>query len=152
MDKLGPMCRSVSDCAIVFDAIRGPDGKDQSVEETPFVWQPEVRWDKLRLGFVASEFDAQRPEVQAVYNKALEHLQSLGARMEPVELPKADFDIRRMIIEVEAASAFDDWSRAGRLDVMTEKDRSRWPDTFQAQYLMWSARQSPVPPPLQNRA
>ncbi|MFL5564709.1 MAG: amidase, partial [Gemmatimonadaceae bacterium] len=31
MDKLGPICRSVEDCAIVLDAIYGPDGQDNTV-------------------------------------------------------------------------------------------------------------------------
>jgi Asp-tRNA(Asn)/Glu-tRNA(Gln) amidotransferase A subunit family amidase len=36
MDKIGPMCRSVEDCAIVFNAIYGPDGKDLTVADLPF--------------------------------------------------------------------------------------------------------------------
>ena len=31
MDKIGPMCRSVEDCALVFNAIYGPDGRDDTV-------------------------------------------------------------------------------------------------------------------------
>ena len=43
MDKLGPICRSVEDCALVLQAIYGPDGKDTSVYPAPFHWNPESR-------------------------------------------------------------------------------------------------------------
>ena len=42
MDKIGPMCRSVEDCALVFNAIYGTDGRDESVVDAPFTWNPEV--------------------------------------------------------------------------------------------------------------
>ena len=57
MDKIGPMCRSVEDCALVFNAIYGPDGRDESVVDAPFVWNPDVPLAKLRIGYVKAEFD-----------------------------------------------------------------------------------------------
>ena len=38
MDKIGPMCRSVEDCALVFNAIYGRDGHDDTVVDAPFDW------------------------------------------------------------------------------------------------------------------
>ena len=58
MDKVGPMCRSVEDCALVFNAIYGPDGRDDTVVDAPFVYNPEVPLSKLRIGFVQAEFEA----------------------------------------------------------------------------------------------
>ena len=57
MDKIGPMCRTVEDCAIVFNAIYGPDGRDNTVADAPFVWNPDVPLSKLRIGYVKAEFD-----------------------------------------------------------------------------------------------
>jgi Asp-tRNA(Asn)/Glu-tRNA(Gln) amidotransferase A subunit family amidase len=57
MDKLGPICRSVEDCAIVLDAIHGPDGHDRSVRKVPFSWDAHVDWKTLRVGYLASEFE-----------------------------------------------------------------------------------------------
>ena len=37
MDKIGPICRSVEDCALVFDAIHGADEHDPSSRDAPFV-------------------------------------------------------------------------------------------------------------------
>jgi Asp-tRNA(Asn)/Glu-tRNA(Gln) amidotransferase A subunit family amidase len=57
MDKIGPMCRSVEDCALVFNAIYGPDGRDETVADAPFTWNPGVPLSKLRIGYVKSEFE-----------------------------------------------------------------------------------------------
>jgi hypothetical protein len=59
MDKIGPMCRSVEDCALVFNAIYGPDGRDDSVIDAPFEWNPDVPLSKLRIGYVKTEFEPQ---------------------------------------------------------------------------------------------
>jgi Asp-tRNA(Asn)/Glu-tRNA(Gln) amidotransferase A subunit family amidase len=57
MDKLGPICRSVEDCALVLEAIHGPDGKDASVYPAEFRWNPGFDWRKLRIGYLKSAFD-----------------------------------------------------------------------------------------------
>ena len=61
MDKIGPMCRSVEDCAIVFNAIYGPDGRDNTVADAPFIWNPDVPLSKLKIGYVKNEFDVNAP-------------------------------------------------------------------------------------------
>jgi Asp-tRNA(Asn)/Glu-tRNA(Gln) amidotransferase A subunit family amidase len=57
MDKIGPMCRSVEDCAVVFNAIYGPDGRDDTVVDAPFAWNPDMPLSKLRIGYVKAEFE-----------------------------------------------------------------------------------------------
>ena len=49
MDKIGPMCRSIEDCALVFNAIYGPDGKDDTVVDAPFAWTPDAPLASSRL-------------------------------------------------------------------------------------------------------
>ena len=62
MDKLGPICRSVEDCALVLDVIFGPDGKDLSAAVTAdFNWDPNFDWRALRIGYFKSEFDPLPP-------------------------------------------------------------------------------------------
>jgi Asp-tRNA(Asn)/Glu-tRNA(Gln) amidotransferase A subunit family amidase len=61
MDKLGPICRSVEDCALVLEAIAGPDGKDHSVATAGFDWHPGFDWKQLRVGYLKSEFDPLPP-------------------------------------------------------------------------------------------
>ena len=57
MDKLGPICRSVEDCAIVFDTIRGPDGEDRTVRDLGFEWNADLDWRALRVGYLKAEFE-----------------------------------------------------------------------------------------------
>ena len=64
MDKIGPMCRSVEDCALVFNAIYGTDGRDDTVVDAPFAWNPDVPLATIRIGYVArsSRTAARRPK------------------------------------------------------------------------------------------
>lgn len=57
MDKLGPICRAVKDCAIVLGAIYGPDGKDLSIQNAAFNWNADFDWRALRVGYLKSAFD-----------------------------------------------------------------------------------------------
>lgn len=61
MDKIGPMCRSVEDCALVFNAIYGPDGRDETTADAPFIWNPDLPLSKLRIAYVKNEFDPPPP-------------------------------------------------------------------------------------------
>ena len=61
MDKLGPITRSAEDCALVLQAIYGPDGKDASVYPATFSWDAGFDWKKLRVGYLKSEFDPPEP-------------------------------------------------------------------------------------------
>jgi Asp-tRNA(Asn)/Glu-tRNA(Gln) amidotransferase A subunit family amidase len=60
MDKLGPICRAVEDCAIVLTAIYGPDGQDLATREAAFNWNAEYDWKSLRVGYIESEFEAEQ--------------------------------------------------------------------------------------------
>jgi Asp-tRNA(Asn)/Glu-tRNA(Gln) amidotransferase A subunit family amidase len=63
MDKLGPICRSVEDCALVLDAIHGPDGKDRTVElHAIFNWDANLDWRKLRIGYLKKDFEPEKEE------------------------------------------------------------------------------------------
>ncbi|HEY6448701.1 MAG TPA: amidase [Acidobacteriaceae bacterium] len=57
MDKLGPICRAVEDCAAVLEAIYGPDGQDLSVRDAAFNWNADLDWKSLRVGYLKAGFD-----------------------------------------------------------------------------------------------
>jgi Asp-tRNA(Asn)/Glu-tRNA(Gln) amidotransferase A subunit family amidase len=61
MDKLGPICRTVEDCALVLDAIYGPDGHDRTVHSAAFNWDANLDWKKLRVGYLKADFE-RKPE------------------------------------------------------------------------------------------
>ena len=64
MDKLGPICRSVEDCALVLDAIHGPDGHDRTVHDAAFNWDAELDWKRLRVGYLKNDFEPTPPSDQ----------------------------------------------------------------------------------------
>jgi Asp-tRNA(Asn)/Glu-tRNA(Gln) amidotransferase A subunit family amidase len=57
MDKLGPLCRAVEDCALVLSAIYGPDGHDRAVRNAAFNWDATLDWRKLRVGYLKADFE-----------------------------------------------------------------------------------------------
>jgi Asp-tRNA(Asn)/Glu-tRNA(Gln) amidotransferase A subunit family amidase len=131
MDKLGPLCRSVEDCALVLDAIRGPDGKDGTVHAASFNWNANVRPSSLRVGYLKSAFDqTQRHRTKPFDDAALAVLRKLGVRLIPVELPDFPYGAMRMILEAEAATAFDELTRSGRDAEMVQQGQNAWPNSF----------------------
>jgi len=131
MDKIGPICRSVEDCAIVFKAIYGPDGRDPSVVDVPFEYRGRVDFDRVRVGFAKSLFEDES-EGKAYDEAALRVLERLGAALVPIELPDYPVESLAFILSAEAAAAFDELTRSNRDDLMVRQVRDAWPNVFRA--------------------
>ncbi len=128
MDKIGPMTRSVEDTALVLDAIRGADGSDDCSVDMPFNFDARSRIRGLRVGYVAGEFRGRGSA--ASDRAALDELRRLGAKVEPLRLPKIPLRGLRPILMVEAAAAFDELTRSDRDDLMVRQARTAWPNQF----------------------
>ncbi len=131
MDKIGPICRTVEDCALVFNAIIGPDGKDQTLYDAPFNYDPTINWKKLRIGYLKMEFDSVRFN-KTISDSVLTVLTSLGAKLVPIELPKLPVEQLHIILSAEAAAAFDDLTRSGKDDSMVRQGKGAWPNSFRS--------------------
>jgi Asp-tRNA(Asn)/Glu-tRNA(Gln) amidotransferase A subunit family amidase len=131
MDKIGPIARATEDCAIVFNAIYGPDGVDQSVHDAPFNYDPKLDLKKLRVGYIKADFDREYP-TKANDQASLETLRKLGVELIPLELPKLPASDLTLTITVEGAAAFDELTRSGRDKLMVNQGRNSWPNTFRA--------------------
>ncbi len=131
MDKIGPICRTIQDAAIVFDAIRGPDEIDQTLWETPFNFSANRGLSELRVGYIPEYFENSRNKSND--STSLEVIRSLGIDPQPVTLPE-DLPVGalRIILTAEAAAAFDSLTRSGRDDLLVRQDISAWPNTFRA--------------------
>jgi Asp-tRNA(Asn)/Glu-tRNA(Gln) amidotransferase A subunit family amidase len=90
LDKIGPMCRAVEDCAIVLGVIQGPDDRDMSLHDVPFNWDASQDIRKLRVGYLKAAFlnTHQTPQTDANDAAALEKLRTLGVSLVPVDLPE----------------------------------------------------------------
>ncbi|TVQ13464.1 MAG: amidase [Balneolaceae bacterium] len=131
MDKLGPITRSATDAAIVFNYIYGPDGLDPTVKDLPFNYDPEFDFQNLRIGFVKAAFDTDYGSA-SFDRRTLEVLESLGATLVPVELPELPFSDLTFILSAEAAAAFDELTRSGQDDLLVRQIRNAWPNVFRA--------------------
>ena len=129
MDKLGPICRTAEDCAIVFNAIYGPDGLDPTVYDVPFNYEPEIDLSRLRVGYVKNEFDSLKENKDLLF-ATLDSLKRLGAHLIPIELPKYPINSLSIILSAEAGAAFDDLLRSGRTDLMVRQIKDAWPNEF----------------------
>jgi Asp-tRNA(Asn)/Glu-tRNA(Gln) amidotransferase A subunit family amidase len=119
LDKLGPLCRSAEDCALVFGAIHGPDGKDGTVQERPFNWPADVKLKELTVGHVEGANAGATAD-------DLKVLKELGVKLVPITLPRANAQtLMGLILGPEAAAAFDDITRAE-----VKEGLGFWPSTL----------------------
>ena len=126
MDKLGPITRSAIDAALVFDAIRGPAG---GAPDAAFPFDPAAPLADLTVGTLVP---LDGDDVGARADRAtVEVLRQQGANLVSVEWP-GDVPIGplRMILEAEAAAAFDGLTRSRGTDRLVRQERFAWPNVF----------------------
>jgi Asp-tRNA(Asn)/Glu-tRNA(Gln) amidotransferase A subunit family amidase len=132
MDKIGPICRSAEDCALVFDVIRGYDPRDPSTLEAAFNYRTEVDLSELRIGYYKEAFDREyRNRKQDL--ETLKVLRKAGARLIPVSFEverEVPLNALRIILTAEASAAFDELTRTGEDSSLVRQDRGAWPNTF----------------------
>ena len=119
MDKIGPIARSVEDCALVFAAIHGHDGLDPTAVDRSFQWPPRRDVRELTVGYVENGKPHQeRPEIVT--------LTELGVKLVPIELPaRQPVSALTMILNTEAAAVFDKLTRQG-----ISVGMGRWPSSL----------------------
>ena len=119
-DRLGPLCRTVEDCAVVMSVIAKPDGRDLSVSDVPFNWNVRADIKKVRLGFLKDTFEQPRDQ------KVLDTLTGMGFKLVPVTVPESQAT-DALGFNVESAAFFDELVRSGRDKQMTNPGRgSGW--------------------------
>ncbi len=129
MDKIGPVCRTVEDCAVVFDAIRGPDNIDMSLIDASFNYVPDIDLKDLKIGYLKEDF--KNDTSFAVQNDAtLEKLRELGADLIEIKLPDLPVEALSIILSAEAAAAFDELTRSNRDDLLVRQIKNAWPNSF----------------------
>lgn len=133
MDKLGPMCRSAEDCALVFDSIYGPDGQDYSVKSYPFNWNATLKPTQLRIAYFESTFQRRAadgttsPNAEAM--NFLEVMKSLGAKLTPIDAPTPNYAfIASLTLNAECGAAFQRDTLNGSIREL--EPYSSWPRTF----------------------
>lgn len=137
MDKLGPITRSVEDCAIVFNAIQGADSKDLSLISAPFNYtSPQGESLKgMRIGFIKSEF-ARKYANSANDSLSLKKLKDMGAELVEIELPALPYRDMLIVLGAESAAAFEDLTLSNKDDLMVRQDKNAWPSGFRSSHFI----------------
>jgi len=126
MDKIGPIARTVEDCAMVLEAIAGPDRHDPTVVAAPFPVRPTLDPTSICLGYVEELFED--PMDHAV----LAVLRDAGFELNPIALPDRDPMPLAFILSAEAGAAFQELALSGRDDLLVRQVRNAWPNVFRA--------------------
>ncbi len=131
MDKIGPICRTAEDLAIVFNAIRGLDGIDQTLYDVPFNYIPKINFKGLKIGYLKADFDKQY-DFHLNDSLTLVKLKELGAELIPIDLPKIPVNDLAIILSAEAAAAFDELTRSNKDDLLVRQIKNAWPNSFRS--------------------
>ncbi len=127
LDKIGPICRTVEDCALVLDAINGADEGDPSSRDVPPAFDATVPVDGLRVGYAPSWFEGER--ANDLDRAALDAARRVMNLVE-VELPQWPYGTLLTVLFVEAAAAFEPLTLSGRDDELVWQETRAWPNTF----------------------
>lgn len=138
MDKIGPIARHAGDTALVLRAIAGADRGDPDSRDIPLGHQPASAHRALAVGFDEAAFAGGREgreEEAALDRQVLDDLRGMGHELAPVSLPSMPLSAMLVVLEVEAAAAFDELTRSDRDDELTRQVEQAWPNVFRAAQL-----------------
>ena len=133
LDKVGAICRSAEDAAVVFNYLHGTDGKDQCAVNMPFNYKDRVDLSTMKIAYSKQYFN--KGDTIGNEMKVLEMYRKLGARLIPVDFPDStiyNFDIMGIIIGAECAAQFDEFTRSDLDDMMTRQGKGEWPNQFRS--------------------
>ncbi|MES1218971.1 MAG: amidase [Bacteroidota bacterium] len=130
LDKIGPICRSAEDAAIVFSVIKGTDGKDAGALDHAFNYNQKADVKKLRIAYAENYFRKNNNDLEW---KVIETLRAAGADVQAVSFPDSTLypvNLISLILNAESAAAFDELTRTNRDDLIERQDKNFWPNSF----------------------
>jgi Asp-tRNA(Asn)/Glu-tRNA(Gln) amidotransferase A subunit family amidase len=137
LDKVGPICRSAEDDAIVYYYIKGTDGKDPGSVDHAFNYRQKPDMKKMRVAYAANYFRRLSPD--APEWKVLDVYRSMGIDVQPVDFPDSSVypvNLISIILNAESAAAFDELTRTNRDDLIERQDKDFWPNSFRSARLI----------------
>lgn len=129
LDKVGPIARTVEDCALAMDAIAGPDAEDPATIDLPLNIDMTAGIAGMRVGYPKAEYEGDG--AGEADRAGLEALKRLGVSLVPIEIPAGNYgEVIFFLISVEAAAAFDEMTRSRRDETLKWQADEAWPNTF----------------------
>ncbi len=128
LDKVGPMARAVTDCAVVISALNGHDLADPGSIPTGFAFEGGKGAAGLRLGYDPAWLEAASPPERQAIEAALD----LGASVSEFRLPDLPAQPLTLQLLAEGAAAFEELTLSGRDAELSWQADAAWPNTFRA--------------------
>ena len=133
LDKVGPICRTVADTALVLATLNGGDPADRSSIAAPFVFDANAPLAGLTVGYLP---DAFGDGATATDHAALAATRALGVKVVALTLPDLPYNALMNLLFAEAAANFEDLTLSGADDTLTWQDADAWPNTFRKARLL----------------
>ena len=133
LDKIGPICRSAEDDAIVYYYINGTDGADAGSVDHAFNYNQKINLKNLKIAYAENYF--KRLKEDAPEWKVIDFYRSQGVNVQAVNFPDNEFypvNYITLILNSESAAAFDELTRTGRDSLIERQDKDFWPNTFRS--------------------
>jgi Asp-tRNA(Asn)/Glu-tRNA(Gln) amidotransferase A subunit family amidase len=132
LDKIGPICRSANDAAIVFSYIHGTDGQDLAAVNRPFNYDANRSVKGMKIGYAKNYFDKIKDTTRNEW-KVIQLLKKQGIQVIPVDFPDSTaypFNMMDIVIAAECGAQFDELTRNNIDDLLTRQTKSDWPNQF----------------------
>jgi aspartyl-tRNA(Asn)/glutamyl-tRNA(Gln) amidotransferase subunit A len=125
LDKIGPMCRTADDCALVLRVISGGDKQDPASAGKSFYYAPQFTREmkEIRLGYSPADFNEwAAPATRDAFQKALETIRGMGVQVVETKMPDLPYEaVIGTIINADAASAFENLILSGQVNDLADK-------------------------------
>lgn len=126
MDKIGPLARSVDDCAHIFAVIAGHDPRDRStlpLDKAAFTYSASIELNHraLKIGWLTNAWKKPESGVAKAADAAEKVLKKYFPGLKNAKLPEGPFeDAANIILAVEGASSFRSLIRSGQVSELTD--------------------------------
>lgn len=127
LDKIGPICRSVEDTAVVMAALNGADINDRTTIAAPFVFDAGASIKGLKVGYLPEAFGEG---ATAIDHAALAAVRAMGVEVVEVGLPDLPYGALMNILFAEAAASFEELTLSDLDDTLTWQDAAAWPNAM----------------------
>lgn len=131
-DRIGPICRSAEDAAIVFAYIHGADSADRASRTMPFNYTGTVDLLNIKVAYAKNYIDSL--PANSSEKNVINTLISAGVKVTPINFP-ANLHTNDLLLTIwaaESAAAFDPLTRSGEDEKMVQQWKSRYPNMFRS--------------------
>lgn len=131
LDKIGPICRSVEDTALVLGAINKYDPQDPGSLDAGFGYDgATAAAGDLRIGYDPAWFTGE--DATDLDRQVLDQLKGMGFILKEISLPNMPYSTLLSSVEVEAAAAFEELTLSDEDDKLLWQGDDAWPNTLRA--------------------